>query len=463
MRRSAAPSQVAKTVRSLHTAPLLPYVKQEDDSGIRRFEVLFGRISTKTKQKTWEKDGTMHLIGNRLTLQQEGVYVCDTVVLPGMQFKDDAEIIMEPYEVKIVRECGKDTRDTHSKIQMAMPDNDYKFPRQEAFVPKSCLITTHKNNVQNVRQEEYAAVPIKRMKEEPRDKIEKENEPLIKPEAIERQEIIICCRPTTRQNMIFEGIHKEIETHSDPKEFLQELEDCCNFPINRSSEVSAKLPLSRVLIQNAVDQGQSVLVIAINARIQNELHDYCTFEFGKYAFLLNNEDDVQEAVQAGKGAKIYISSLGLLEAIRKHRIHIHRTVIYENFAAEESEMEMISLITQGPVYTLLICGSIEERLFQLKHHVIGDEGGISWLIKPGSQDRSETHRLLKCHCCEDEDPSDLPSDHEEEAISVLDRLNGKRSERAQSNDLKDNWEHIPGNVTGLKEHLEVSGLFLAHK
>lgn len=447
------------------------------DNQVRRFQVIYGGMSTR-KHKTYEKDGTLELSGNNLTLRDEDGYLeCSALYIAGMRLEEGFEIIMEPKEVKIVHELGRPNKrqEETGKRSLILPPVEFKPPRQNhfqrqrcpspnsslrAFEPERCDIkrikveSEEEDDDDQAQSQEHFPIPIPVIKEEPAN-IASQVLPTADP--LDRQEIILFCRPSNRQWINFAKIYQELDeldSDADPVELLTDLQDSCNGPINQSTaaDVSGKLTVLRGIVQGALHRNECVMIIADNSDVLNDLFEFSNRTFDKPSFLITEEEEEVRQVAARKeGSKVIITSVAHLEAMHNHRLSLHCTIIYENLAPDDQITESLAEITRGPVYHLLICGSIEERLFQMKHRIIADdEEGLKQLRIPGNFEDAETHSLLRCDC--------LGGSAEDDELSMSHRVNWKE----EVDDLKTNWLHIPGDSLGQEDedHLHVSsGLF----
>lgn len=469
MRRSQAPSQKGQDL--LNPVTDLQHIVRGDgeDTNVRRFQVIYGGLSTR-KHKTYEKDGTLEKSGNNLTLRDEdGYFECSALYIPGMRFEEEFEIIMEPKEVKIVQELGRTTKrqDEAGKRSLILPPVEFKAPSEKHFQRQRCPSPNS-----SLRALDPGRCDIKRIKVESEDDVEESPEssaipiPVIKEEPVEiaptadpleRQEMVLFCRPSNRQWINFAKIYQkldELDADADPVELLTDLQDSCNGPINRSSaaDVSGKLTVLQGIVQCALDRHECVMIIADNSDVLNDLFEFSNRTFDKPSFLITEEVEVRHLAARKERSKVIITSVAHLEAMHNHRLSLHRTIVYENLAPDDEIAESLTRITRGPLYHLLICGSIEERLFQMKHRIIADdEEGLKQLRIPGNFEDPETHSLLRCDCLE----GDVAE------FSMSPRLNRKKEEL---DDLQTNWQHIPGHFLVRPDqeddHLQVSsGVF----
>lgn len=444
MRRSAAPSQ-----RGRGPPPPVNQVKVQhrvhDEEQTRRFEVLYGRISTKTTQKTFEKDGILELKRNENVLNlydEEGDLECSDLYMSYMKLKEGAEFIVDSKEVKIIRELPQNENHTESPEPPEDNDDvdvvlaDYKTPRQEEprqikqeqtdsdVAVKTEVLGRSQPNLAAFKESRASPGTINKIQTQP-------DEPPHQWQA--REELVLFCHVSHRQKIVFQGIYRELEKlpdNADPMELLTELQECC------CDLTSGKIPVIDFIVEKAIGRQESVLILADSEKILNALLEFVQ-QYKTPSWLLLEETDVEDLISVKEKSKILIASVGLLGALRRHRIVLHRTIINECVTMDEEATQLLFEVTLRSVYELLICGSIEEQLFQMKHGLMkNDDVALQCLRSPLNYSHPETHNLLNCQCLEDEDQS-------EDRLSVLERLDRKR-QRLEAMDLRDNWDHLTG-------------------
>lgn len=514
MRKSHAPSQWGRFQAKPVDVPSRPVVKQEVTNTVRRFQVLYNRMSTRTTQKTYENDGWLEFDrdSNYLTLRdEEGFLVCSTLYMNNMRLTEGSEIIIEPKDVKIVMEMGVQRPADRSsrKRPLVSPDRNYQPPRQEVFTKQTCL--SPKSHLANIKTEpiepwtrkgshndppveikeepaddQYEVsppvnqvpksppagpsriqrapiIPLAKIKQEPEDpppppklstpaKIIQDPIPQVAP--LTYQEIVIFCRPSSRQISTFDSIYKDIKGAPDSAipQLIEDLQENCNGPINTSNEDSGKLSVLLGLVESSLTRNESVLIVANTEDVLVDLLEICSHKFDKPSFLL--EEDVAQMIRH-TGPKICIANSVCIDEVKKNHLIFHRGIAYEY-----QDFDKIKQIIQGPIYTLLVSGSIEERQYQREHGLITD---TDLLYKtPGSYHNSDTHQMLHCNChrAEDDQVTSEESQDEDE-MSAFERMDyrTKRAERAKIRDMCDlihNWDHIPGDRMDQEDHLQVS-------
>lgn len=437
-------------------------VKKEEETVVRRFQVLYGRISTKTTQKTYEKDGILEFSGNQLILRDEDGYKeCSTLYYKSMRLKEDSEIIIEPKEVKIIRELGTRSGEPEPNRSWNSSEpifREFQPPRMVAVpVPSTSkvIIKEEKIDVTRVKIEpgmdghpssdRHDHQPLQFQATEEDKAVTTQEVPL------DLEEMVIYCRAAQRQRMLFDEIYEQIEqlpAGADANELLEELQDCCNGPITTSCDVSGKLTVLHGIVQGALALKECVLIIGVTEPIIDDLLNFCADKFnGLYRWLATDEDAAE--LTKSRGSMVVITTVDLLDSIVKHRVLINRTIVYEAFLPDVQVSKSLAEITRGPIYHLLICGSIEERLFQMTFKIVPDnEEGLARLRSPGDYDHAETHKLLDCDCQDEDD--------EEEDLSITQRWE-QNTRRLEGNELRDSWEHIRGKDQ--RDHFQVSRFY----
>lgn len=518
MRKSHAPSQRGRFQAQPVDVTTRPVVKQEVTNPVRRFQVLYNRMSTRTTQKTYENDGWLEFDrdSNYLTLRDEdGFLVCSTLYMNNMRLTEGSEIIIEPKDVKIVMEMGvqRAAEKTSRKRPLMSPDRNYQPPRQEVFTKQTCL--SPKSHLASIKTERVDSgtrkyLPVE-VKEEPVDddqyniapsgnqvpisqstrqdvsagpsrvpiapiipvatiKQEPDEQPLSTPAntipapmpqvaPLTYQEIVIFCRPSSRQISTFESIYKDMKGAPDSAipQLTEDLQENCNGPINTSNEDSGKLSVLLGLVESSLCRNESVLIVAHTEDVLVDLLEICSHKFNKPSFLL--EEEVTQMI-GHTGPKICIANSVCIDEVKKNNLVFHRAIAYEY-----QDFEKIHQIIQGPIYSLLVSRSIEERQYQREHGLISDKDLL--YNTPGNYNNSDTHQMLHCNChrAEDDDQVTSEESQDEDEMSAFERMDyrTKRAERAKIRDLcdlKHNWDHIPGDRIDQEDHLQVSYLCL---
>lgn len=370
---------------------------------VRKFQVMYGRMNTRV-HKTFEKDGTLILSGNELTLRDEdGFYECSTLFLKdSMKLKEDSIIIIEPKEVQILREL---TKDPPQKTES--PPEQHHLTYHSDFVPVIKKEREHEPHQVTEKEPEMEHRPIV-VKEEPDDKPQLKiagpeiTRKVMCKESLQREELMLFIKPTEHQIKGLTKIYKELALlprQADPLNLLSEIQDICNGPIDIDEEVSCKMKALLGIIGLSLERQESILIAVDDEHATKVVIGQCAATFKDVESWLATDCHDIDQVAEQPGSKIVIIPSHLLSEAQSKRLYFDRSFVYEHLPLDEDISLALIAITRGPTYYLITCGTVEERLLQLNFKIVPDtEEGLLRLRQPGKYTHPDTHILMMCDC-----------------------------------------------------------------
>lgn len=357
-------------------------------------------------------------------------------------------IIDDLKEVKIIREIGGKVKREIRRIKTEpVEDEEEEEEEDREFQPPRPIVFQRQENASVnreivIKQEvpDPDPEPETRQDEQPPTDTSIQTQAMqtqaIQTQAIplDKEELIICCQASKRQILTFQRVYQEASAENQ----REELWEICN---GIADPTSGKLEVLKGITTVSLERNETILIVADNEQVLNDLYDYGERNFNGSCEILITAWDVQETAKTG-GFKAVFACTSLLPTLKDSGMTVHRSIVYENFSTEKT-LPGINEITTGPVYHLIICGSIEERVLQVRYNLCPDGcNEEEFLNSQGDFLASETHKLLDCDCLkEDEVP-----------------VKRVRVDIINQEELK-NWQHIPGGDDHKEEHFQVGFRF----
>lgn len=410
---------------------------------IRRFKVHYDRHTV--FETTYDVYGSLEfdMDSNKLILRNdEGRYVSSSPYLEESSFAKGSQIILSPKIVTIINE--KEIRLKPGK----WPQTDSK-PEEP---PLKMVFRTESKTVYSPWKLEPKIITT--------HIVDWIKPPVSVKQPLSREEIVILCRPTNEQKQNFQEIYDKISfaPDSEVKALFEDLQRYCNGPLCvPENKYPGKLNVLLGIVKGSLELNESLIIIVKEDHyFLNDLQKIFWKEFKEPCFLFENECD-EEALDNNMSKICIIKSKILNDSsesefsiLKRHQFifrRFHRAIAYEDIV----DLDYIKPVLNGPFYLLITSGTVEERDFQ---HINRQFDNISIRNRlydaPGNYHDSDTHMMLNCRCItgeEDSEDSDGGYDPPEPGTKIV---------YETRDELKFEWDHIPGDKVEPAEHLQVS-------